>query len=429
MMIPHTYSFINNLTHAYSQCYHTVLYLVLISYSMEAGVSRDQPLLESTNATVFEPTGSETRPIIADRVPLNVRNLHSLLFGAPVTFLVLFSCFGCLRLLQLIGCSAGAQKFAWCDCRHAQSDLGPVMPFVVLISGIIEPFTNIPRGNDLQAQDAFGTMMRRVAAVEPSRSRQVATFLSSMAWVLWACIIGAAITFIFQADSWDPPFASGTPVSLRVFLQALSVWCQLTGYAQIVWLSLIWIWQCFCFHIVGRNFIEHGLTPEALTSGAAACHFVQLLEDQADESDRWTINHGIRLVSSTWHASALLAQSLWLVEKHEGHFRAAIGLFAVSGIVYLTVWASALAPGAAQDRLFNGVLRRLLLQTVSGQQPVDMHSAPYEQAMHLMQRAVCLRGSAGLTFAGVTMSLQKATTIFTVTSYVLIQELRYGRYS
>ena len=87
-------------------------------------------------------------------------------------------------------------------------------------------------------------------------------------------------------------------------------------------------------------------------------------------------------------------------------------------------------PGAVQDRLFCGLLRQLSLQTMVTVEPpeqVASDAAHKREASRLMQRASCLRGSSGLTFAGITMSLQKAASIFTVTSYVVIREIRYDR--
>jgi hypothetical protein len=160
-------------------------------------------------------------------------------------------------------------------------------------------------------------------------------------------------------------------------------------------------------------------------------------------SSFWGYNHAVRLVTTTlillsglllFEAEWQMAEELSEMDSFSSGWRGYNLTTAV--LLYIVVWATAAAPGFANDYFFDHVLRKLaaladdgpnMVLDAPGQEVETDGGSKYVTELlvqkqvritHLMQRIDCLSGRSGMHFAFVSMTTARAVSIGTVVAYL-----------
>jgi hypothetical protein len=171
--------------------------------------------------------------------------------------------------------------------------------------------------------------------------------------------------------------------------------------------------------------------------GQASAAVFGLLDEMRSASRVWTVNHAVRIASTVIMAESLLQLTLWHISKHHSAELIA-GDISAAAVLFLAVLATAAAPGYVTTSFYESTQTKLAALAHAGQATAESADAdeeccmlpPQDTPTALMQRISAAGSGAGMHFAGVPMTVEKAiavaTAIFYVTRYFATPEAAPG---
>jgi hypothetical protein len=221
-------------------------------------------------------------------------------------------------------------------------------------------------------------------------------------------------------------------VALQIYQGSFNSYDTSARYNVLMrsYLVVLWLWTNWLFWRAGCGVASHGITVGSMAQWQANSAVFGLLDEMRSVSQAWAVNHAVRAVTSGMMAEAGLVSVLEHVGSsntlqvdrnlvHGMWYFVAIGGF-------LVVFATAAAPGYVTTNFYERTLSNLVavapIYAAAGDGDTDADDGgdgvgvpppKKDTPSALMQRMAAARGAdmAGMHFAGVPMTVQKATTV------------------
>jgi hypothetical protein len=161
---------------------------------------------------------------------------------------------------------------------------------------------------------------------------------------------------------------------------------------------------------MGKAVVDN-ISLATVLDGTANAALLDLFRKMQEASEMWRVNHLVRSITSLVLATSFLVGTTTTTTTTTfgtGTFGAVINGF-VGSFLLASVWITMAAPGFVSTRFINAVLCKLM--------NLDLESE--EKTTALIQRISSTRNSIGITFAGVPMSVAKATTLTSAMGYLI----------
>jgi hypothetical protein len=203
-----------------------------------------------------------------------------------------------------------------------------------------------------------------------------------------------------------------------------SLWHQIldglgsaAGFFPVFHLCSWWLWTNWVFWCAGKN-TAHLLTVQRVASRQASESIFCLLDSMREISQIWSVNHGIRALTT------MLLGVAWLKLAASENGDLMMYDYSTAMALFVVVWITAMIPGYVTTS-FNGMVLRTLTKIASGDDPsfrgqtdLENQTANLDSPTSLMQRISAAASVTGMHFAGVPMTVQKAVSVGSVVFYV-----------
>jgi hypothetical protein len=186
---------------------------------------------------------------------------------------------------------------------------------------------------------------------------------------------------------------------------------------SISYLCALWLWTNWLFWRAGYGIVARGITASSVAQRRASAAVFELLDEMRSASQVWSVNHAVRAVTMV-----VLAESQLQLGSENPQNR---NLYLTSAIVlFLIVLVTAAAPGYVTTDFYLKVQTKLAAvahhaDDGGGDGGEELGAPPPKDTpTALMQRIAAAGSGAGMHFAGIPMTVEKAMTVATVVFYV-----------
>jgi hypothetical protein len=188
---------------------------------------------------------------------------------------------------------------------------------------------------------------------------------------------------------------------------------------SMFYLCALWLWTNWIFWRAGRGLVARGITASSVAQRRAGAAVFGLLDEMRSASRVWTVNHGVRAVTTV--AMAEMRLQLFSEQPHFRDYH-----FAFAAVLFLAVLSTAAAPGYVTTDFYLEVQTKLAAVADHTDDDGDGGGSceelgsppPKDTPTALMQRIAAAGSGAGMHFAGIPMTVEKAVTVATVVFYV-----------
>jgi hypothetical protein len=194
------------------------------------------------------------------------------------------------------------------------------------------------------------------------------------------------------------------------------VWAIAVGF-NVCGLCIMWIWVNWTITKATHKLVGDLQLATKSNTVDSCVSLDALLLTMGEESDRWALNHFVRLIGTTLNATSMVGV---FVAKRAANFDS----LCFASMAYIAVWLSAVVPGYVTDHLFAGVAAKaeaimpITASSEEGETPEQFYARHLIQ-VPLTQFVQLSKGRKGMSFAYVPMTVSRAMVVGTLVSYAV----------